>query len=119
MAHSMKLTVLMSSFLSPQVLAAAPQEVISIVSCFSSFTVSVFSTSTKLKKELHFLFQKSDIKRIALRFYLIWVQIFLIESVKYHVGRRKKYLTSINYSAGNLSECIYSLHLNKAFLYFI
>lgn len=45
--------------------------------------------SIKLQKELHFLFQKSDIKRIALRLYLIWVQIFPIESVKYHVGWRE------------------------------
>lgn len=50
---------------------------------FDSFC---FSMSIKLQKELHFLFQKSDIKRIALRLYLIWVQIFPIESVKYHVG---------------------------------
>ena len=45
--------------------------------------------SIKLQKELHFLFPKTDIKRIALRLYLIWVQIFHIDSVKYHVGRRE------------------------------
>ena len=55
---------------------------------YFQFHCFCFSMSIKLQKELHFLFQNSDIKRTALRLYLIWVHIFLIKC-QHHEGRRE------------------------------